>query len=64
MNMQIVHYVMLALAALAAGLPQAAVSFPESWQGPTKGLTSILVLLVAVLGAVSPPAMIVAKDKS
>lgn len=56
MNLQAVHYVMLVCAALAAGLPQASVSFPDSWQGPIRGVVAILVLLVAVLGAVSPSA--------
>ncbi len=63
MNMQTVHYIMLVCASLAAGLPQASVSFPDSWQGPVRGVVAILVLLVAVLGAISPPAMVAGKDK-
>lgn len=59
--MQTVHYIMLVCAALAAGLPQASVSFPDAWQGPLRGVVAILVLLVAVFGAVSPPAMVVTK---
>lgn len=53
---QTIHYVMLVCAALAAGLPSCAAALPESVQPFAKGATAILVLLVAVLGSVSPAA--------
>ncbi len=56
MNLATVHYIMIVCAALAAGIPQASVSFPDAWHGPIRGLVAVLVLLVAVLGAVSPSA--------
>lgn len=56
MNLQTVHYVMLVCAALAAGLPSTAAAFPDSVKPFFTGITAILVLLVAVLGAISPSA--------
>lgn len=53
---QSIHYVMLGLAALAAGLPSCAVAFPPNAQPFFKGASAILILVVAVLGAVSPSA--------
>lgn len=56
MNLQTVHYVMLVCAALAAGLPNVGAAFGPAAEPFIKGATAILVLLVAVLGAVSPSA--------
>lgn len=50
------HYIMLVCAALAAGLPNLAVAFPQGAEPYLKGVTAILVLLVAVFGAISPQA--------
>lgn len=55
--MQIIHYVMLVCGALAAGLPAASEAFPPAAAPYIKGATAIFVLLTAVLGAVSPPAL-------
>lgn len=53
--MQIIHYVMLVCAALAAGLPQTSEAFPPVAAPYIKGATAVFVLLTAVLGAISPP---------
>ncbi len=52
--MKAIHYLMLVCAALAAGLPNLESAFPAAATPYMKGVTAVLVLLVAVLGAVSP----------
>lgn len=51
-----IHYLMLVCAALAAGLPQLQDALPPQATPYLKASTAILVLLTAVLGAVSPQA--------
>jgi hypothetical protein len=54
--MQVIHYVMLACAALAAGLTQTQDQFPPASLPYIKATMAVCVLLTAVLGAISPSA--------
>jgi hypothetical protein len=62
MNFQLVHYIALVCGALAAGLPNLEAAFPPGATPYLKGATAILVLVTAVLGAVSPSAQLAKKD--
>lgn len=55
-NWSTIHTVMVGLAALAAGLPSFGAALPPSFEPWIKGITAALVLIVAVLGAITPSA--------
>lgn len=59
--MQTIHYVLVVCAALAAGLPSFAEALPPQAAPYVKALTASLVLIVGVLGAVSPQADVAGK---
>lgn len=53
--MQLVHYLMIVFAALAAGLPNLESALPPEATPWLKAATAVFVLLTGVLGAVSDP---------